>query len=231
MNFLKALTFFTFCPPCSWQALYSLCARNDCSKSWSPLWKAAPLMISGQRRLGLLMAGLGLIVLGGASAWFLSNSRPDETLQPTDFSAVPVAVNYPAPALVLQDLGGARHALSDYAGQVLLINLWATWCPPCQAEMPLLQQYFERHRDSEFAVIAIEDGDPIAEVQAFVSSYRLTFPIWLDPDHQATDHAFKTISLPSSYVIDRTSRVRLVWLGAISEANLEKYVTPVIQER
>lgn len=182
-------------------------------------------------RTGLIMAGLGLIVLGGASIIIFSSRGGDPALQPTDFSAVPAAVSYHEPALVLYDIDGVRRALSDLLGQVVLINLWATWCPPCQAEMPILQHYFENHQKEGFTVIAVEDGDPETEVRAFVRSYRLTFAVWLDPAHEASDQAFRTINLPTSYVIDRMGTVRLVWLGAIGDANLEKYVTPLIRER
>jgi cytochrome c biogenesis protein CcmG, thiol:disulfide interchange protein DsbE len=181
--------------------------------------------------LALVTVGLGLIVIGGASAVWLSNRAADDALSPTDFSAIPVNVRYDAPALELHDLAGSPHALSDYAGEVVLVNLWATWCPPCQAEMPILQSYFEKHRKDGFTVVGIEDGEPVADVKAFVSAKALTFPIWLDPAHEATDQAFKTANLPSSYVISRAGEVRLRWLGAISAVNLEKYVTPIIQER
>lgn len=180
---------------------------------------------------GLLTAGLGLILLGGVLAIYLLNRQAEQALQPTDFSAIPATVHYAAPMLALSDVGGAARALSDYKGQVILVNLWATWCPPCQAEMPLLQQFYERHGDAGFTVIAIEDGEPAADVKSFVSQYRLTFPVWLDPTHQATDHAFQTMNIPTSYVIDRAGEVRLTWLGAISESNLEKYVTPLIEEK
>ncbi len=181
--------------------------------------------------LGLAIAGFGAIVLGTAGIVALVTRSNDSTQQATDFSAIPAAVHYAAPPLALNDLDGAQRQLSDYRGQVVLINLWATWCPPCQAEMPLLQQFYERQRAQGFTVIAIEDGDPIGDVRSFVAKNSLTFPVWLDPAHLATDHAFRTASLPTSFVIDRVGEVRLTWLGAISSSNLEKYVTPLIEEK
>ncbi len=181
--------------------------------------------------LGLAIAGIGAIILGTAGLVGLLTRSNDTMQQATDFSAIPVAVHYAAPALSLGDLNGVQHQLADYRGQVILINLWATWCPPCQAEMPLLQAFFEGHRSQGFTVIAIEDGDPTSDVRSFVSQHALTFPVWLDPTHQATDHSFRTPNLPTSFVIDRAGQVRLTWLGAISSANLEKYVTPIIEEK
>jgi cytochrome c biogenesis protein CcmG/thiol:disulfide interchange protein DsbE len=182
--------------------------------------------------LGLLIAGSGLIVLGFVAQYLILSWRADQAaLEPTDFAAIPAAVRYGAPSLTLSDLAGGQHSLSDYRGKVILVNLWATWCPPCQAEMPLLQSYYDKHRQDGFDVIAIEDGEPAGDVKTFVDQYGLTFPVWLDPSHKATDVAFKTMNLPSSYVIARDGQVRLTWYGAISEANLEKYVTPLIEER
>ena len=147
-----------------------------------------------------------------------------------EFTAAPAGVHFAAPALILTDLAGEPHSLSDFRGQVVLVNLWATWCPPCKAEMPVLQEYFERQRDQGFIIIAIDDGDPPPEVRAFVQEYGLTFSIWLDPTYEATERAFKTRALPSSYVIDREGMVRLAWAGAITAANLDRFVTPLIKE-
>jgi peroxiredoxin len=86
------------------------------------------------------------------------------------------------------------------------------------------------HQADGFVTIAINDGDPADSVAAFVREYNLSFPVPLDPTYQATDHAFKTRNLPSSFVIDREGNVRLRWVGEIDRASLEKYVTPLILE-
>ncbi len=167
----------------------------------------------------------------GVTTWFVLANRPaDDPTQPTDFSSIPAKVQYDAPSLSLNDIRGNKSSLSDYRGQVILVNLWATWCPPCKAEMPLLQAYYTKHEKEGFVVIAIEDGDPTSDVISFAKEFGLTFPVWLDPTYQATDHVFKTQNLPSSYVIDRAGKVKLAWVGAISAANLERYVTSVIKE-
>jgi cytochrome c biogenesis protein CcmG, thiol:disulfide interchange protein DsbE len=177
-----------------------------------------------------MISGVALVLLG-VSIWIIFPPNRFATWNvPTDFSAVPASVHLEAPVLSLTDLQGVRHSLADYQGGVVLVNLWATWCPPCRAELPLLEQYFLRHQSQGFSVVAVEDGDPASDVQAFVRDYSLTFPVWLDPTYQSTDVVFKTRNLPSSYVLDRAGRVRLEWLGAISTANLEKYVTPILQE-
>ena len=187
--------------------------------------------VKNSRIIALGAAGIGLIFIGVAVLLLFSlNQGKDDPATPTDFSAVPAKVEFGAPALTLSDIHGIQHSLIDYHGQVVLVNLWATWCPPCKAEMPILQDYYTRHQRDGFTIIAIEDGDPASDVIAFVNEYRLTFSIWLDPAYQATDHAFKTQNLPSSYLVDRTGKVRLAWIGAINAGNLEKYITPIIKE-
>ena len=96
--------------------------------------------------------------------------------------------------------------------------------------MPTLEAYYQAHRTDGFVTIAVNDGDPDEDVATFVQDYGLTFPVWLDPTYQATNHAFKTHSLPSSFVIDREGYVRLRWVGEIDRTSLEKYVTPLILE-
>jgi len=172
-----------------------------------------------------LLLGLGLILIA-ASIYFIVQDTPDQT----ELLVVPVRVNFASPELTLTDIDGVTHSLADYRGQVVLVNLWATWCPPCKAEMPTLQTFHDKYLDKGFTVIAINDGDPTPDVLQFVDDYELTFPVWLDPTYTATEDAFKTMNLPSSYIIDREGTVRLSWVGEISNKMLEKYVTPIIKE-
>jgi thiol-disulfide isomerase/thioredoxin len=112
---------------------------------------------------------------------------------------------------------------------VVLVNLWATWCPPCVEELPTLNVFYRDYAQGAFVIIGIDDGEELSVVKDYVAQNGLTFPIWTDPDY-LSEGAFNTMSLPSSYVIDRQGRVRLQWVGAISRAMLEKYVLPIIDE-
>lgn len=174
----------------------------------------------------IILLVLGLILIA-ASGYFVLQDVSDQT----DLSTVPVQVNFSSPELTLTDIQGIPHSLSDYQGQVVLVNLWATWCPPCKKEMPTLQAYHDKYADNGFTIIAINDGDPTPDVIQFVKDYQLTFPVWLDPTYIATEDAFKTLNLPSSFVIDRNGMVRLSWVGEINSKMLEKHVTPIIKEK
>ena len=178
-----------------------------------------------RRSLPLLLLGLGLLLIL-ISLYSIWQNLPDRS----ELSAVPAQVNYSAPELTLTDTRNVTRSLVDYRGQVVLVNLWATWCPPCKEEMPVFQAYYNKHREDGFTIIAINDGDPAPDVLQFVDDYKLTFPVWLDPTYIATEKAFKTLNLPSSFVIDRTGTIRLMWVGGITRRMLDKHVTPIIME-
>jgi thiol-disulfide isomerase/thioredoxin len=177
------------------------------------------------RPLPFIIAGSGIILIVIAGYFFLRESSP-----PADLSTVPAEASFSAPELTLTHIDGTTRSLADYKGKVVLVNLWATWCPPCKEEMPILQAYYDKYHDDNFVVVAINDGDPEQDVRQFVEDYKLTFPVWLDPTYIATEQAFKTLNLPSSYVIDRDGTVRLRWIGEINRKMLEQYVTPIIRE-
>jgi thiol-disulfide isomerase/thioredoxin len=177
------------------------------------------------RFYAMLMIGTGLVAMGIVLFIFLNNS----VASPDDLSAIPAQVDFASPQLTLTDLSGKPVSLDDYLGSVVLVNLWATWCPPCKEEMPALQTFYENHKAEGFVLVAINQEEPLEVVEPFVKEFGLTFPVWLDLNYQA-EQEFKTNSLPSSFVIDRTGQVRLMWFGSISKKNLEKYVTPVIKE-
>ncbi|MBN8656803.1 MAG: redoxin domain-containing protein [Anaerolineae bacterium] len=181
---------------------------------------------SAGRMIALLMIGFGLLALGIS---FMLLTDPYTFASTQDFSTVPVQVDFPAPELNLTTLNGDPASLSDYLGQVVLVNLWATWCPPCREEMPTLKAFHEKYQSEGFVLIAISQGETRDIVLPFINEFDLTFPIWLDTGSQA-GRSFNTMNLPSSYVIDRNGRVRLMWIGGISKRNLEKFVPDVIKE-
>lgn len=180
----------------------------------------------------LLGAGVAFFIAALALGAILANQSKvaalPNALQASDqLIFPPVQLNAPAPDIRLTDLDGNPVALSDYRGKVVLVNNWATWCPPCRAEMPDLQAYYEAHADEGFVLIGIDAGDSPEEVRKFVNAMRLTYPIWLDMEMVAVSK-FRNLSLPSSYLIDRDGIMRAMWMGAINQATLEKYVTPLL---
>ena len=182
---------------------------------------------SNIQSLVLLIIGFGLVLV--AIAAFLAIPKAQTEARQVSSAAQPIAVDFPAPEVKLADLNNIPVSLSDFKGKVVLYNAWATWCPPCKEEMPILNAYYQAHQRDGFAVVAIEDGEPEAEVADFVKRNGLTFSVWPDSKWVATT-AFKIEVLPTSFVIDRRGQVVLTWSGPISSDVLEKYVTPIINQ-
>lgn len=181
--------------------------------------------------LPLIMIGIGLIVIAVAFVIFTPKaSDATSASAPGEIPAsIPGEMNYPAPELTLTDMQDETVSLTDYRGQWLLVNNWATWCPPCRAEMPELKAFYETHKDDGFVLVAISSGDTKAQIADFTQEYGLSFPMWQDPT-SASLRAFRMDYLPSSFVIDPSGTVRLAWTGAVSLETLEKYITPLLQQ-
>ncbi len=182
--------------------------------------------------VGLITVGLGILLIGIAALFLMpannaSSSTGARAGEPP--SSVPVPVEYDVPKLALANLSGKPESLEDYEGQVVLVNLWATWCPPCKAELPVLQAYYEDHVAEGFVILGVDSQEKPEAVEKYITTTDVTYPIWIDEKGEA-GKAFNTFTLPASFVIDRKGTVRLAWTGAISKSMLEKHITPIIQE-
>jgi thiol-disulfide isomerase/thioredoxin len=190
------------------------------------------LQRKNQQKIKILVAavtGLGLMLLAVALLMSPKNNAgsPSNTADTNGASTIPVAMNYAAPALSLENILGSTEALSDFRDKVVLVNNWATWCPPCKAEMPTLVAFYNDHARDGLMVVAIEAGESRDEVQKYVDQFQMPFHVWLDLNG-ASAAAFKNDYLPNSYVIDRSGTVRLTWTGQISRAMLDQYVVPLL---
>ncbi len=182
----------------------------------------------GTRNLSLLLIGAGLVIFALVITLMLINNLDLPAGDKAGDALLPASLSFPAPELSLEDLEGNPVTLNDYHGQIVLVNNWATWCPPCRAEMPVLNAYYQEHASAGFVIVAVDAGEGVAEVQAFAESMELSFPVWLDPQMD-TIRAFRNNALPSSYVIDREGNVVLAWSGAINRATLDEYITPLLE--
>ena len=128
-----------------------------------------------------------------------------------ELSEVPVVL---PPRLSLPDLSGQQRNLDEFAGKVLLVNFWASWCMPCIKEMPGIQRLIEAMADAPFTVIGVNVGEGERRVQATVKRLRMEFPILLDKD-SAAFKGWGANVLPTAYVLDGSGRVRYVGRGPI----------------
>ena len=128
-----------------------------------------------------------------------------------ELSEVPVVL---PPRLSLPDLAGQQRNLDEFAGKVLLVNFWASWCRPCIEEVPGIQRLMEAMADAPFAVVGVNVGESERRVQANVKRLRMDFPILLDKD-SAAFKGWGANVLPTAYVLDGRGRVRYVGRGPI----------------
>lgn len=127
-----------------------------------------------------------------------------------------VEVGDRVPQYSAPDLSGREISLEDHAGEVVLVNVWATWCGPCRVEMPPIQSIYSRYRDRGFTVLAVSiDQGPGYEkkVAAFADEYGLEFPIMLDPDGRITE-VLRTVGVPETFVLGRDGRIAKRLIGA-----------------
>jgi cytochrome c biogenesis protein CcmG, thiol:disulfide interchange protein DsbE len=133
----------------------------------------------------------------------------------------------PAPEFALNTLAGQRVNLSDYRGKVILINFWATWCPPCKAEMPFLQAAYKTYREQGLEILAIDSTSDQSEADAarqFANANGVAFPVLADVKAEASQ-LYQVQALPPSFFVDRQGKIAWVVVGGpVAEALIRSYV-------
>jgi peroxiredoxin len=118
----------------------------------------------------------------------------------------------PAPSFTLAALSGQQAALSQYKGQVVMVNFWATWCGPCQQEMPLLDQMYKKYKPAGFTLIGVNVDKEAPAVKDLMARKPVSFPVLLDPANQVSK-AYHVDEMPSSVLIDRKGEIRYIHRG------------------
>ena len=200
---------------------------------------------------GVLMIALGLLLFTGQLHTSGSAAPQNNTTQNTDHSgAVDQQVRdsqqdenaqqdrnkIAAIPFSLKDQYGKTHTLDDYKGKVIFLNFWATWCPPCRAEMPDIQKLYERSpREGENAVIVLGVAAPKlgsekneAGIKAFMDKNGYTYPVLMDKGGRLFE-AYGIQAIPTTYMIDRNGNLVGRVQGALSADNIEKIVQQTLQ--
>lgn len=130
-----------------------------------------------------------------------------------------LALGAPVPAYGARSLEGDSLTLTAWRGEVVLLNVWATWCPPCRTEMPALQTLNEEMRDDGLRLVAvsIDRADRGREIERFGEEYGISFPLLHDPELRVT-RAFQTRGVPETFLIGRDGRLLRRWIGRIDPA-------------
>ena len=135
-------------------------------------------------------------------------------------------VGEPAPDFQLENLAGQSISISDLQGKPVLLNFWATWCPPCRAEMPYLQQIYEEWSDKGLVLLAIDIGEGPSQIKEFLETNNLSLPVLLDSDKSVAQR-YNITGIPATFFIDKDGTIQVKIIGAFPnktaiEKNLNK---------
>lgn len=136
-------------------------------------------------------------------------------------------IGEPAPDFTLATPEGQNVTLSQFQGQVVLINFWATWCPPCRLEMPFLEAAYERYKDQGFTVLAVDQQESPQAVRAYFQELGLSFPVVIDSTGEVSS-LYRVLALPTTYIVDRNGVVQVMHRGAMTQQQLEGYLAQVL---
>lgn len=176
----------------------------------------------------ILALTLGIIIV---NVWKPDN-KAESTIQQEETNSIEQIGIEPGnipPDFELTTLTGEQVQLSDYRGKKVILNFWATWCPPCRAEMPHMQAFYEKNKDNDIAILAVNltnTDKGKASIREFVNEYELTFPIPLDkqgtvgPEYQA-------YTIPTSYIIDSNGLIQEKVVGPMDEAIMEDLMNSI----
>ena len=133
----------------------------------------------------------------------------------------PYRGNPKPPALILEDIKGKQQNLDNYHGQVVLVNFWASWCPPCVHEMPSMQRLADKLGPEEFTILAVNMAEDVTTIKTFLQTkVSIRFPVLLDQDG-ATLKRWEVFAFPTSYVIDKKGNIRYALFGSVEWDNPE----------
>ena len=163
-----------------------------------------------------------ILVSGSSWLWLSQVSLAAQTLthmpQP--------AIGYPAPDFTLKTLDGKSFTLSAHRGTPVVLNFWATWCGPCQNEMPAMQATATRYAGKTL-VIGVDQAEEVALVRQFVDQVGVSYPISLDAD-QGVAHRYSIRGFPTTFFIDGDGVIRHIWLGEMNRITLAEAVAQIL---
>jgi peroxiredoxin len=170
-----------------------------------------------------IVSGLGIIIL--ASISLTSSPYAMKEIGGSSHQAVGPHVGMIAPNFILNDLSGNEKELLNGSQKPTLINFWATWCPPCVAEMATIQNLYANAEDT-FRVIAVNADESTEVVQRFASEHNLSFDILLDPGGNVQE-LYRLRGYPTSFIIDGDGIVQIEHVGIMTEKKMREYLREV----
>lgn len=158
---------------------------------------------------------------------FAAEQKP---IKPPSEKAPPSPSGKAAPLFTLRDLNGEQVSLSDFKGKVVILDFWATWCPPCVIEIPHFIELYEKYKDQGFAMVGISlDHGGVGVVESFVRKYQINYPI-LMADGQVVKAYGNITSIPTTFVIDRQGNIRRMYIGYRDKGVFEADIKALLAE-
>jgi peroxiredoxin len=141
-----------------------------------------------------------------------------------------IAPTTPAPDFSLHAMSGPNMRLKDQRGRVVMVNFWATWCAPCQQEMPQLNRLYQKYRSSGFVLLGVNVDDDSSKAADLATKLGITFPVLLDAD-KTVSKLYDVSTMPSTMLIDRDGKVRYVHRGYLAgyEDAYEKQIRELLK--
>jgi thiol-disulfide isomerase/thioredoxin len=136
----------------------------------------------------------------------------------------------PAVSYTVKRIDGVLDGLDRYRGSVVLMNIWATWCPPCDAEMPELEAFSKEIRAKGVVVIGVDQGESQAVAAAYARKHGVTFPILLDQE-QAYGRSYSAVGLPTTIIVDRSGHILKGIDGQLTLAQMREAVAPALRAK
>ncbi|MBI2864775.1 MAG: TlpA family protein disulfide reductase [Chloroflexi bacterium] len=184
--------------------------------------------------VGIMAAAVVYVTAGGQAAGGKSGFAPLAELPPIGrvlpsegFKTTAARLNEPAPDFTFVDPSGATRKLSDYQGQAVMINFWASWCPPCVQEMPDIESVYREEQAKGLVVLGINlDDDPNA-ARRFLQARGVSFPSVSDGD-QVAIYLYRVSPIPQTFFIDREGILRDMQVGAMTKGMIKKKVEKIL---
>lgn len=180
-------------------------------------------MLKTRFEWAVLLVGLALLGLG----WIAYSQESVDAEVASTLTEAPLA-GYLAPDFSLPNLAGDTITLRDLRGQPVVLNFWATWCPPCRAEMPHFQEASIKYNGLA-TIIGVDQGETESLVSDFAASYGINYPLLLDTDNRVNQQ-YGITSLPTTLFIDSRGVIRETFSGIISAAVLEDRIERLLAE-
>jgi cytochrome c biogenesis protein CcmG/thiol:disulfide interchange protein DsbE len=184
-----------------------------------------PYMRKSRYFWSIFLVGLALLGVG----WIANSKEPaDPSLESSELVEAPIA-GYLAPQFTLNSTQSEEITLADYRGQPVVLNFWATWCPPCRAEVPHFQDASVKY-NGQATILGIDQGEPLPIIADFASTFNLSYPLLLDQDG-AVNRQYGVAALPTTVFVDANGIVREVYTGIVTGAVLEDRIERLLVEK